>query len=146
MLCVQPTELRCLQLAVSSGGEHPVGVVGEIFRDVNRTFPWHPMFGDSQQGQHTMFDALRAYASANIDVGYCQGMNYVAGFLVVKMNPGWVKGSPLRSDTGDTVVCPAADVCSLIYLLVCSLQLLLSFRSCRACLASLVCVRFGSLE
>lgn len=40
----QAEELDRIRFSVASGGDHPVGVVGEIFRDVDRTFPWHPMF------------------------------------------------------------------------------------------------------
>lgn len=101
------TELQRLQADSHAGGDHPLAVAGEIFRDVDRSMPWHPLFaadkgarfsrGDmavvhvvshlttgrlDTDGQAALFDALRAFAAAHIDVGYCQGMNYVAGAFI----------------------------------------------------------------
>ena len=54
-----PLEFRSLCLAVAGGAENPIGVVGEIFRDINRTFPWHPMFAEGQGGMHCgLFNCL----------------------------------------------------------------------------------------
>ena len=118
--CTAPLTVRCplpqarefedICEGIANGQEQPSGVVGEIFRDINRTFPWHPMFTQhrkshrctdmrhvtivyrllcAEYGQSVMFDALRAFASSHIDVGYCQGMNYIAGFLIACNNPDW---------------------------------------------------------
>jgi hypothetical protein len=32
-----------------------------------------------------LFDALRAFASAHVDIGYCQGMNYVAATILLTL-------------------------------------------------------------
>lgn len=52
-----------------------------IITDIARTFPELKTFDESQQQR--LFRVLNAYASYNPDVGYCQGMNYVAGLLLL---------------------------------------------------------------
>lgn len=53
--------------------------------DISRTFPDMPLFDKEQQ--HSLLRILHAYANYNPDVGYCQGMNFVAGLLMyVSMN------------------------------------------------------------
>lgn len=49
--------------------------------DKRRTFPELSTFDSVRQGQ--LKRVLNAYASYNPDVGYCQGMNYVAGLLLL---------------------------------------------------------------
>eukprot|EP00927_Polykrikos_kofoidii_P072928 TRINITY_DN69000_c0_g1_i1.p1 TRINITY_DN69000_c0_g1~~TRINITY_DN69000_c0_g1_i1.p1 ORF type:complete len:418 (+),score=69.97 TRINITY_DN69000_c0_g1_i1:45-1256(+) len=48
--------------------------------DVSRTFPDFDLFDKDQQ--QSLLRILRAYASFNTEVGYCQGMNFVAGLLM----------------------------------------------------------------
>ncbi|GFE55577.1 TBC domain containing protein, putative [Babesia ovis] len=57
-----------------------------IKKDVKRTFPEHSLFNDSEYTQNVLFNVLRAYAIYNPDVGYCQGMAFIAGMLVVYMD------------------------------------------------------------
>ena len=57
-----------------------------IQSDLDRTFPMHPLFGDSRYSstsQEALKNILVAFAAYNPDVGYCQGMNFVAGFLLI---------------------------------------------------------------
>ncbi|CAM9155733.1 unnamed protein product [Chrysoparadoxa australica] len=62
----------------STGGE------GEILRDVSRTYPSHDMFLDPNgQGQNMLANVLRACLVTQPDVGYCQGMNFVSGALLM---------------------------------------------------------------
>eukprot|EP00401_Gymnodinium_catenatum_P004020 CAMPEP_0117569604 /NCGR_PEP_ID=MMETSP0784-20121206/58748_1 /TAXON_ID=39447 /ORGANISM="" /LENGTH=544 /DNA_ID=CAMNT_0005367591 /DNA_START=65 /DNA_END=1695 /DNA_ORIENTATION=- len=49
--------------------------------DIARTFPDVKTFDNMQQKR--LFRVLNAYASYNPDVGYCQGMNFVAGLLLL---------------------------------------------------------------
>ncbi|PFH37506.1 TBC domain-containing protein [Besnoitia besnoiti] len=57
-----------------------------IARDINRTFPKHVLFRDiHQKGQQALFNVLKAYAIFNPDVGYCQGMGFLAGILLMYM-------------------------------------------------------------
>eukprot|EP00884_Botryococcus_braunii_P004172 jgi/Botrbrau1/13756/Bobra.0056s0013.2 len=53
-----------------------------ISRDIHRTFPEHPQFG-FQQGQQALFRVLKAYSLHDLEVGYCQGMAFVAGVLLM---------------------------------------------------------------
>lgn len=48
--------------------------------DIPRTFPDMPLFDREQQ--QSLLRILHAYANLNPDVGYCQGMNFVAGLLM----------------------------------------------------------------
>jgi len=54
--------------------------------DITRTFPdlRNPSFDGKQQQR--LYRVLNAYASHNPDVGYCQGMNFVAGLLLLVSN------------------------------------------------------------
>jgi len=53
----------------------------QIEIDIGRTFPELRSFSAEQQQK--LFRVLNAYAGYNPDVGYCQGMNYVAGLLLI---------------------------------------------------------------
>ena len=54
---------------------------GEIDKDVPRTFPDVPGFNDPT-GQRRLVRILRSYSLLDPEVGYCQGMNFVAGLLL----------------------------------------------------------------
>ncbi len=59
-----------------------------IDKDLYRTFPHHFLFKEqSGFGQANMRLVLRAYAGYNPRVGYCQGMGFIAGTLVMYMLP-----------------------------------------------------------
>jgi len=58
---------------------------GEIEKDIPRTFPDVPGFNDPA-GQRRLMRILRSYAALDPEVGYCQGMNFVAG-LILKYLP-----------------------------------------------------------
>ena len=64
---------------VSVGQE---GVDDVIGRDIGRTFPEHPQFGFAQ-GRAALFRLLKAQALSDLEVGYCQGMAFVAGVLLM---------------------------------------------------------------
>ena len=57
-----------------------------IERDLARTFPHDPRFSQrSGEGQTALFNILRAYSVYDPEVGYCQGMAFIAGLLYLQM-------------------------------------------------------------
>ena len=57
-----------------------------IEKDLDRTFPLHPLFGDTMfatKGRNALRSILIAYSVYLPRVGYCQGMNFVAGFFLI---------------------------------------------------------------
>ena len=54
----------------------------EIESDVDRVFTNGKSRVNSATGMATIRRVLRAYSLHNPAVGYCQGMNFVAGFLL----------------------------------------------------------------
>lgn len=56
----------------------------QIEKDVYRTFCGHELFKESMKaGQNPLYNVLVAYSRHNPDVGYCQGMNYLTGLILV---------------------------------------------------------------
>ncbi|WOK92948.1 hypothetical protein Cni_G01640 [Canna indica] len=56
----------------------------QIDHDLPRTFPSHPWL-DSPEGQASLRRVLVGYSFRDSDVGYCQGLNYVAALLLLVM-------------------------------------------------------------
>jgi len=57
-----------------------------VGRDVYRTFPSVDMFADRDgYGQRGLMNVLKAYAAYDAQVGYCQGMGFVVGMLLMEM-------------------------------------------------------------
>lgn len=55
-----------------------------IKKDIARTFPDHENFKDCKgKGQNGIFKILRAYAQFDSEVGYCQGMAFIVGMLLI---------------------------------------------------------------
>lgn len=75
---------------------HPeVGKVGSpviskhvfFFPSTGRTFPTHPYFSvQLGAGQLSLFNLLKAYSLLDKEVGYCQGISFVAGVLLLHMS------------------------------------------------------------
>ena len=57
----------------------------QIRNDLPRTFPDNIYFNKSSDPcyQDQLYNILRAYANSNAKVGYCQGLNYIAGLLYI---------------------------------------------------------------
>eukprot|EP00043_Microstomoeca_roanoka_P020238 m.242462 g.242462 ORF g.242462 m.242462 type:complete len:331 (-) comp17135_c12_seq4:393-1385(-) len=74
-------------IAVQVTAESPVyAFLDVIERDLHRTYPDHEMFLERNGiGQSEMRDVLRAYAVYDQELGYCQGMGMIAGFLLMHM-------------------------------------------------------------
>ncbi|KAK3922961.1 Growth hormone-regulated TBC protein 1-A [Frankliniella fusca] len=64
---------------------HDDEVVSSICVDLPRTFPDNIFFNQSDQSElrNQLFRVLCAYAHHNKRVGYCQGLNYIAGLLLL---------------------------------------------------------------
>eukprot|EP01024_Parvocaulis_polyphysoides_P027864 TRINITY_DN25194_c1_g1_i1.p1 TRINITY_DN25194_c1_g1~~TRINITY_DN25194_c1_g1_i1.p1 ORF type:complete len:668 (+),score=144.18 TRINITY_DN25194_c1_g1_i1:78-2081(+) len=56
-----------------------------IRRDITRTFPRVPQF-ELINTQKALFNVLRAYAQQDPEVGYCQGMAFVVGILLMYLD------------------------------------------------------------
>ncbi|KAK8833572.1 hypothetical protein WA577_001506, partial [Blastocystis sp. JDR] len=60
------------------------GVIGDISRDINRTFPTHILFRHSGgMGQIMLENVLRCISEYYPSIGYCQGMNFVVGVILI---------------------------------------------------------------
>ncbi|XP_077014859.1 growth hormone-regulated TBC protein 1 isoform X2 [Tamandua tetradactyla] len=59
--------------------------VQKSMRDMNRTFPDNIKFRKTADPclQKTLYNVLLAYGHHNQGVGYCQGMNFIAGYLIL---------------------------------------------------------------
>lgn len=62
----------------------PPEVLTAINKDIERTFPGHALF-EGVKGQNSLRRILGAFALHNTEVGYCQGLNFLAGFLLLLM-------------------------------------------------------------
>ncbi|XP_014248994.1 rab GTPase-activating protein 1 [Cimex lectularius] len=57
-----------------------------IQRDINRTFPAHDFFKENGGGgQDVLFRLSKAYAVHDTEVGYCQGLSFLAATLLLHM-------------------------------------------------------------
>ena len=58
-----------------------------IIRDLNRTFPTHEYFHDGAGvGQNNLLNIMKAYSLYDEEVGYCQGMAFVVGPLLLNVS------------------------------------------------------------
>ncbi|XP_062049894.1 growth hormone-regulated TBC protein 1 isoform X3 [Lepus europaeus] len=66
------------------GGSNP-GLQEAIRTDLNRTFPDNVRFRKTAEPclQQALYNVLLAYGRHNQGVGYCQGMNFIAGYLIL---------------------------------------------------------------
>lgn len=57
-----------------------------IRRDLSRTFPEQDYFKDGKGvGQENLFNVIKAYSLYDEEVGYCQGMQFIVGPLLLNM-------------------------------------------------------------
>ncbi|KAI9325038.1 rab-GTPase-TBC domain-containing protein [Zopfochytrium polystomum] len=58
----------------------------QIQRDLARTFPKHDHFSEvGGAGQESLFNVIKAYSLYDPEVGYCQGIAFIAGPLLLNM-------------------------------------------------------------
>ncbi|XP_071397490.1 growth hormone-regulated TBC protein 1-A [Centroberyx affinis] len=65
--------------------QHDPKLVDTICTDLNRTFPDNVQFRKTSSPclQKALHNVLLAYGHHNPAVGYCQGMNFIAGYLLI---------------------------------------------------------------
>ncbi|XP_069060772.1 growth hormone-regulated TBC protein 1 isoform X1 [Pleurodeles waltl] len=66
-------------------GEKNNRIVDSILTDMNRTFPDNVRFRKNAEPclQQPLYNVLVAYGHHNQRVGYCQGMNFITGYLIL---------------------------------------------------------------
>lgn len=58
-----------------------------IQRDLARTFPGHKFFKDRDGvGQEGLYNVVRAYSVLDQEVGYCQGLAFIVGPLLLNVS------------------------------------------------------------
>lgn len=63
-----------------------------FFSYLGRTFPGHTYFASPLgPGQLALFNLLKAYSLLDPEVGYCQGLSFVAGILLLHVSFSNVK-------------------------------------------------------
>ena len=65
-------------------GTMPSTSVEEIERDVYRTYPEHPYL-QTEEGIASLRRVLLAFSIHDEQVGYCQSLNFLVGFLLIVM-------------------------------------------------------------
>ncbi|XP_040890387.1 growth hormone-regulated TBC protein 1-A [Toxotes jaculatrix] len=67
------------------GAQHDRKLVETICTDLNRTFPDNVQFRKTSSPclQKALYNVLLAYGQHSPAVGYCQGMNFIAGYLLI---------------------------------------------------------------
>ncbi|KAK1802606.1 hypothetical protein P4O66_004252 [Electrophorus voltai] len=65
--------------------QHDPKLMEAIHTDLHRTFPDNVQFRKTADPclQKVLYNVLLAYGHHNKDVGYCQGMNFIAGYLII---------------------------------------------------------------
>ncbi|KAG5456617.1 MAG: hypothetical protein BJ554DRAFT_3596 [Olpidium bornovanus] len=76
-----------------------------ILRDLARTFPKHEHFREKEgEGQTGLYNVVKAYSILDPEVGYCQGLTFLVGPLLLNVSPR----PPLCEFSDDN---PAKDRC-----------------------------------
>ena len=76
--------------------------IGEISRDVCRTFPTHLLFRRKDMcGQAMLETVLRRISDNYFGLGYCQGMNYVVGTIMIGLIDPELNGYYSDNDTDE---------------------------------------------
>jgi len=60
-------------------------------RDINRTFPAHESFKEAGDKQETLLRISKAYAVYDEEVGYCQGLSFLAASLLIHVSTASVQ-------------------------------------------------------
>jgi len=56
-----------------------------ILRDITRTFPANDYFRESGGGQELLYKISKGYAIYDTEVGYCQGLSFIAAALLLQV-------------------------------------------------------------
>jgi hypothetical protein len=58
-----------------------------IGKDLSRTLTFIKEFNlDPKSGKNKLFNVLKAYSTYDCKVGYCQGINYLAGMILTHIS------------------------------------------------------------
>jgi hypothetical protein len=58
-----------------------------ILRDIHRTFPAHEYFKEPNgEGQQSLYKISKAYSLHDDEVGYCQGLSFLAAALLLHVS------------------------------------------------------------
>ncbi|OMJ07076.1 GTPase-activating protein GYP5 [Smittium culicis] len=76
-----PISLSKYRELISSPSPHDK----QIVRDLVRTFPDHSFFKKDGSGQSSLFNILHSYSIYDPGLGYCQGLAFIAGPLLLNM-------------------------------------------------------------
>lgn len=57
----------------------------QIQRDLHRTFPDHERF-QNEEGKRSLFNVAKVYSLFDKEVGYCQGLSFITGPLVLNLS------------------------------------------------------------
>ncbi|ETV69733.1 hypothetical protein H257_14581 [Aphanomyces astaci] len=79
------------------------GLDGIILRDLDRTFPSEPLFATGQ-GPALLANVLKAVSVHVPDVGYCQGMNFIAAKLLLLWTCPSINDTPPSSSKSSSSV------------------------------------------
>ncbi|KAI9024944.1 rab-GTPase-TBC domain-containing protein [Phycomyces nitens] len=63
----------------------------QIRKDLDRTYPNEPLF-KTDKGKESLFRVLKAYSVYDRELGYCQGMNFIAGCLLLHLKEKYAFG------------------------------------------------------
>ena len=59
-------------------------VTRKIAKDLGRTFPGNEEFKTNHElGENRLYNVLKAYSAYDPETGYCQGMNFITGMLLL---------------------------------------------------------------
>ena len=76
--------------------------IDEINRDVIRTFHNHQLFHyPENHGQEVLDIILRRLSDSFVSLGYCQGMNYVVGSIMIALIDPELNGYYSDNDTDE---------------------------------------------
>ncbi|EAL68982.1 RabGAP/TBC domain-containing protein [Dictyostelium discoideum AX4] len=88
-------------------GKHSEEYEYKISKDISRTFPNNPYF-NNEQGQNSLFRILKAYSIMDPEIGYTQGMSFIAAVLLSEMDETesfWTFTSIMKNYKLSTLFC-----------------------------------------
>lgn len=78
---------HCIAISLLSPKHQGISKIFLLSSSAGRTFPTHPYFSAQLgAGQLSLFNLLKAYSLLDKEVGYCQGISFVAGVLLLHMS------------------------------------------------------------
>ncbi|XP_062518798.1 carabin-like isoform X2 [Corticium candelabrum] len=82
------SDVENISVSGSSPEMNQLSAYRQILLDVGRSFPNHNQFAgnEGKAGRSSLFFILSAYVSYNQSVGYCQGMSFVAGVILMHLD------------------------------------------------------------